>query len=199
MSATGKGARGNRLLAVLLVCVVAVGSVLVGSPAAADEPGETTVGYLLVQQALGHLAHDTSMAGIDLATEKIDDALATQDRDGVDVTMLQQAKDALGAGQVSQGQALLQRSIAAALAQLGPAVGEETGTKIVLGALPGRSGLSGTDVAFLAVSVLVLLLGVGLAWRFRPRDNIEELRRRLNAAAAGQGDLPPGPPPEEAS
>ena len=198
MRATGALARNRVSAAVLAACVVALGSVLLASPARADEPGETTVGYVLVQQALGHLAHDTSGLGIELATEKIDDALATADRDGVDVNELQRAKTALEAGQVSQGVALLQRSIAAAVSQLPPAVGEETGTKIVLSPLPGRSGLTGTDGLLLAVSVLLLLLGVGLAWYFRPRDNIAELRRKLVAAAAPPGDAGPGHLPRDA-
>ena len=156
-------------------------------------------GYVLVQQALGHLAHDPTSVGIELATEKIDDALSTPDRDGVDVNELQKAKTALEAGQVSEAQALLQRSIATAVSQLQPAVGEESGTKVVLSPLPGRSGLTGTDGFLLAVSVLLLLLGVGLAWLFRPRDNIRELRRNLKAAAAPSGDAPPGPLPRDAS
>ena len=199
MRATGALARNRVSAAVLAACVVALGSVLLASPARADEPGETTVGYVLVQQALGHLAHDTGRLGIELATEKIDDALATTDRDGVDVNELQRAKTALEAGPVSQGVALLQRSIAAAVSQLPPAVGEETGTKIVLSPLPGRSGLTGTDRLLLAVSVLpLLLLGVGLAWYFRPRDNIAELRRKLVAAAAPPGDAGPGHLPRDA-
>lgn len=199
MRATGATAQDRMPKAALVACVVALGCVLLASPARADEPGETTVGYVLVQQALGHLAHDTTGVGIEFATEKIDDALATSDRDGVDVTELEKAKTALEAGHVSEGQALLQRSIAAAVSQLQPAVGEETGTTVVLSPLPGRSGLTGTDGFLLAFSVLLLLLGVGLAWLFRPLDNIGELRRNLQAAAAPPSDVPPGPLPRDAS
>ena len=86
MSSPQEAARGRRpWVTFLLACALAVGSMLSAAPARADEPGETTVGYLLVQQALGHLAHDTSSEGIEIAMEKTDDALGTNDQEGVDV------------------------------------------------------------------------------------------------------------------
>src|SRR5665811_1346884 len=121
----------------LLACVMALGGALSASSAWADEPGETTEGYLLVQQALGHLAHDTTSGGIAFAMEKTDDALSTEDQEGVDVAELQEAMAALEAGQAEQGRALLQRSISGAISQLEPATGEETGTTVVLSPLPG--------------------------------------------------------------
>ena len=193
-------ARGRRLwTTLLLACVVALGSVLSASPAWADEPGETTEGYLLVQQALGHLAHDTTMNGIAFAMEKTDDALSTKDQEGVDVAELQEAMAALEAGQVEQGRALLQHSISGAISQLEPATGEETGTTVVLSPLPGRGSLTGGERGFLVLSVLLLLLGVGLAWRFRPQDNVHELRRRLDPPARVQAAAQPDTPSEDAS
>jgi len=172
--------RGRRFFAaVLLALVFAFGGAVGASPAAAHGGGETEEGYALIQQALGHLAHDTSHTGISLAIEKIDDALRTNDQEGVDVSQLEQAKTALEAGRVAEGRALLQRSIAEATGALKPAVGEETGTKIVLSPLPGRGDLSRGDWAFLAVSALLVFVGTGLAWRFGPEDSIRQLRRRL--------------------
>lgn len=199
MRATDAGARNRLSAAVLMACVVALGIVLSASPARADEPGETTIAYVLVQQALGHLAHDTTSVSVELAIEKIDDALATSDREGVDVNELQEAKTALDAGRVSQGQALLQHSIAGVVSQLKPAIGEETGTTVVSGELPGRTGLTGTDGSLLVASVVLLLIGAGLAWLFRPRDSIDELRRDLQAAVASPDDAPSVPPPRDAS
>lgn len=196
MHATGSPARRRLSMAVLMGCVV-LGSVLSGSPARADEPGETTVGYVLVQQALGHLAHDSTDAGIDAAMEKVDDALSTLDRDGVDVNVLQQASTALAGGRVGEAEALLQQSIAAAVGRLRPAVGEQTGTTVVLSPLPARGGLTGADGFPLAVSVLLLLVGVGLARYFRPRDTIAELRRGLQGAAAPASDVAPPPLPRD--
>ncbi len=185
--------------AILLACVVTLGSVLSASPTWADEQGETTEGYLLVQQALSHLAHDTTSGSIMDAMEKIDDALSTKDQEGVDVAELQQAKAALEAGQVEEGRALLQQSISEAISQFKPATGGETGTTVVLSPLPGRSSLTGGDWGFLALSVLLLLLGVGLAWRFRPQENVHELRRRLDPPARVQAAAQPGTPSEDAS
>ena len=192
-------ADGRRLwITFLLACVLALGSMLSASPARADEPGETTVGYLLVQQALGHLAHDTTSDGIEIAMEKTDDALSTKDQEGVDVPELQKAMAALQAGQVEQGRAFLQHSISGAVSQLKPAIGEDTGTTLVLSPLPGRGSLTGGEWGCLVVSMLLLLLGVGLAWRFRPQDNVHELRRRLDPPAPVRAAAQPDPPSKDA-
>ncbi len=169
----------RRTLAILVSSILVMISPLFTSPAFADEPGETTVGYVLVQQALGHLAHDTTDEGIMLAVEKVDDALATDDKEGVDVNQLEQAMTALEAGQVPQARALLQGSIEQAVSDLEPAVGEETGTTVVLMPLPGREGLTGGDWILLVTSLLLVLAGVALSWHFRPHDNIRELSERL--------------------
>lgn len=186
-------------ITLLLGCVMVLGSVLFASTAWADGDGETTEGYLLVQQALGHLANDTTDYGIALAMEKIDDALNTADQEGVDVAELEQARAALEAGQVQEGRDLLQQSISAAISQLARPTGEDTGTTVVLNPLPGRGSLNGGDWGFLLVSVVLLVLGVGLAWRFRPEDNVRELRRRLGLAARIQATAHPDPPSEDAS
>jgi len=200
MGTPNETSRGHRLwTTLLLACVMALGGALSASPAWADEPGETTEGYLLVQQALGHLAHDTTSGGIAFAMEKTDDALSTEDQEGVDVAELQEAMAALEAGQAEQGRALLQRSISGAISQLEPATGEETGTTVVLSPLPGRGSLTGGEWAFLAISLLLVFLGVGLAWRFRPQDNVHQLRRRLDPPARVQAAAQSDTPPEDAS
>ena len=56
--------RRRSLLGFLLVLVV-MGSVASASPAWAHGGGETEEGYLLVQQALGHLLHDSTSYGIE--------------------------------------------------------------------------------------------------------------------------------------
>lgn len=178
-------------IGLLLASVVILSGLASAASASAHGEGETTEAYLLVQQALGHLAHDASSDGVMAALEKVDDALSTTDQDGVDVAELERGKAALEAGQVAQGRALLQDSIAKAITELKPATGEETGTTIVLDPLPGRSIFTAEDIGFLAVSVLFLLLGVGLAWRFKPQDNVQELRRRLRPAEAGRPTAEP--------
>lgn len=175
---TGGLWRGVLAIAIGLLCLYAV-----APPAAAHGGDETQEGYLLVQQALGHLAHDTSPTGIDLAMEKVDDALAAEDQDGVAVADVEKAKRALGAGQVEQARALLQGSIKEALSKQALPLGEQTGTTVVVPALPGRHGLSGRDWGFLIASLIFLVAGSGLAFRFRPRDTVDELRRRLGDAS----------------
>lgn len=137
----GRRRWAGALAGILLV----LGGVVSASPAWAHGGGETEEGYQLVQQALGHLAHDTSKEGVSLAMEKIDDALATKDQQGVDVDGLKQAQAALEAGQVDEGRALLQKSITEAVGTLKPATGEETGTTLVLSPLQGRASLTGRD------------------------------------------------------
>lgn len=151
--------------------------------------GETTEGYLLVQQALGHLAHDTSMSGIDLAMEKVDDALGTDDQEGVDVAELEQAKSALETGDIGQARTLLQDSIQQAMAALPPATGNQTGSHNVTPELPGRPDLRAQDWVLVAASAVALVVGVWLAFIFRPRDTVRTLRTRLaTASASDSGD-----------
>jgi hypothetical protein len=172
----------------MLVAVVGVAS---ASPAWAHAgDGESTVGYELVQQALGHLAHDTSPLGIGLAMEKVDDALATTDQAGVDVAEVEQAQAALDAGDVETGRALLQQSIAEAVSHLAPATGDETGTSVVLTPLPGRGALTAVDRTVLAASALLLLAGIALAARYRPRDSVRVLQRRLGQSVHGADEQP---------
>lgn len=170
----------TRLLAGL--ALVLGGALMTGPPASADEPGETDVGYLLVQQALGHLAHDTSAEGLEVAMEKVSDALETDDQEGVNVPTLEQAMAALEAEDVEGARRLLQDSIAAALHNRPPATGMDSGTTSVRPELEGRSGLAGEDWGFLAAALVALLLGTWLSVRFRPHDSIRVLRTQLAVA-----------------
>ena len=193
-------ARGRRIwIRILVAGVVVVGGLTSASPAWADEPGETEVGYLLVQQALGHLAHDKTTSGVDFSMEKIGDVLKTKDQAGVNIAEVQQAKAALEAGQVVQGQALLQHSITEAVSKLAPATGEETGTKVVADPLPGRGALGGAGLAFLAASLLFLVLGGGLAYRFKPADTVGQLRERLGTPTYQQTAAQSVAPSKDAS
>ncbi len=183
--------RHRHAVPLFLTWVVFLAAMLSASPVWAHGDGESGEGYLLVQQALGHLAHDTGSTGVELAVEKVDDALNTEDQEGVDVAELQRARATLEAGDVAQGRTQLAESIREALSQLPPATGEETGTTTVPSALSGRGALSGSDWMFLVGSVLLMGLGGGLAWRFRPRDNLRHLRAQLGSGSGPSA--PPGP------
>ncbi|HZJ04267.1 MAG TPA: hypothetical protein VFD59_02205 [Nocardioidaceae bacterium] len=137
------------------------------------------------------MAHDSGPGGIELAMEKVDDALSAEDQDGVAVARVEQARQALENGRVKQARALLQGSIEEALSMQAPAVGDQTGTKLVLPALPGRKDLTGRDWGFLTISLIVFVAGAGLAFRFRPSDTVGELRRRLDASPAVLDDADP--------
>ena len=170
---------------------VLLASIMTAPAASAHGEGETEEGYLLLQQALGHLAHDTSADGIDLAMEKVQDALDTEDQEGVDVAEVQQGMAALEAGDADRARTLLQDSIAAALRDLPPATGNQTGTTLVTPELPGRTGLHGQDWIFLVLSLGIGAVGVWLSILFRPSDNVRALRTRLAADASRAGDSPP--------
>ena len=181
----------RRLAATLLVVVTGLlGALAVPQAAHAHGDGETQEGYLLVQQALGHLAHDTTPEGIDLAMEKVDDALSTEDQEGVNVAELEDGMRALETGRVALARTLLQGSIEGALAQLPTATGYETGTTVVVPAMPGRTGLTGQDTGLLVASIAVAGLGLLLAYRFRPHDSIRELRGQLKAAGPAASTEP---------
>jgi hypothetical protein len=179
----------RRSLAAALVALTSlVGAIALPQPASAHGDDETQEGYLLVQQALGHLAHDTGSEGVDLAMEKVKDALETEDQEGVDVPEVEQGMRALDAGRVDQARTLLQDSISEALAEQPRATGNQSGTTVVLSELPGRSGLSGLDWALLGASIALAGVGLVLSYRFRPRDSVAELRRRLQPDATTAAD-----------
>lgn len=168
--------------AALMATILAVLSGIASTaPAWADEPGETKEGYVLVQQALGHLAHDPSRAGVEAAMEKINDTLQTTDQEGVNIAQVKDAQIALDAGKLEEGRALLQESITEAISKIEPATGEETGTTVVPAEMPGRGNLDDLQWGLLGISVLLLLAGSALAASFRPKDSIRALRRRLEA------------------
>ena len=183
--------------ALMATILVVLGGVASAAPAWAHGTGETKEGYVLVQQALGHLGHDGGKAGVDGAMEKIKDTLDTTDQVGVNIAQVKEAQMALDAGKVEAGRALLQKSITEAVSQIMPATGEETGTTVVPAEVPGRGSLNGLQWAFLGISVLLLLAGSALAQRFRPADNLAALRRRLAAPQPNPG--PAGTPTKEQS
>ena len=84
-----------RQSALLVVCLVFFATAASTTSAWAHGAGETKEGYVLVQQALGHLAHDSGHAGVEAAMEKVNDALATTDQSGVDVAEVKRAESAL--------------------------------------------------------------------------------------------------------
>lgn len=172
-----------RSTALLVAILAALGSTFAASPASADGGQSAEEGYVMVLQALSFLVNDTGPDGSAQAGAMVEDALAAEDQDGVDVTTLEQARTALEDGDTEQARTLLQDSIAEAVAGLEPAVGEETGTTEMLPPLTSQDALSVTDWVFLALSALVATAGIALAVLFRPTESLRELRETITAQA----------------
>lgn len=179
----------------LAVGLLFASTVTVGPAWAHGGEGGAEEGYVFVQQALGHLAHDQGPTGVAAAKAKIQETLSAKDQEGVNVALVRQAQTSLAAGRTAAAQQSLQKSIADAVSALKPAKGEETGTTIVGEPLPGRGSLTGADWMLAVVSLLLLGAGVGFALRFRPAENLAQLRRRLTATPATGAVPTPGPPP----
>jgi hypothetical protein len=158
------------------------------SPARADGGQSVDEGYVMVLQALSFLVNDPGPDGTAQALAMVDDALSAEDQDGVDVQTLERAAISLEAGQAEEARTLLQESIAEAVAALEPAIGEESGTTVMLAPLPPRGALSVTDWFFLVLSVIVAAVGIALAVIFRPHESLRELRREITAAKGTRGD-----------
>lgn len=180
------------------VCGVLVASVPL-SAASAHGDNESDESKVLVQQAIALIVNtpDDEMS----IEERITDALEAPHTEGTDIAMVRQAMAAFDSGDMDRARTLLQTSIGAGpyLGEGLPpevgettgepgqplyAVGEATGTTIVLDELdPGRDFDAG-DVVLLLLSGLSIVVGLGLAWRYRPKDTVRQLRRTLRAGGS---------------
>lgn len=159
--------------------VVAVSLLANAAAAAADEPGESDEASVLVRQAIIFAAQESPDPMVVL--EKVEDALEVDNQEGVDITLVEQAAEALEAGDVTEARSLLEQSIGAAPAtgdEPNPightpvgATGAEPGDELVADPLPADRDIDGGDVALLAVSGALAAIGVWLALRYRPRHS----------------------------
>jgi hypothetical protein len=168
------------ILAALLVGVWL--TTLAAAPALAHGEGESDQASVLVLQAIGFIANKPG--DMDDISDKVDDALNAPDKEGVDLTQVQSAKDALDNNNMDQARTLLQQSLQSGAPMQG-AKGEETGTTTVHNSLNTRGRLAGADWVLLALSVLVVALGAWLAVRFRPPQSVRALRRQLATQPRG--------------
>lgn len=145
----------------------------------------------MVQEATSYLMNVPGPEGVMQAQEKVTEALAAQDQEGVDVDKLRQAQSALVAGDIAAATSGLGDSITEAAKSLPPAKGLDTGTGVLLPPLE-TARLSGPAWLFLAVSVLAVAGGTWLAVLFRPYESLRELRRQLGPtsgrSAGGDGN-----------
>ena len=152
---------------------------LVGArAAAADEPDESTVASELVRQAIALIVNTPD--DMDAVREKVGDALEVDDREGVDISLVRRADEALAAEDLHEARSLLERSIGARphlgagdVAPIGEvseghmARGAEAGEAPILDPLD-TGDVEGGDLVAAVVGVVLALAGVLLGLRWRP-------------------------------
>lgn len=172
--------RGRRLRLALFAAFILTPATLASS-AQAHGDHESQEGYLLVQQALAHLAHGTGHDALDSAIEKVRDAVDAKDQEDVDVAEVRRGMSALEAGRVDEARTLLQDAIAGAFVGRPLATGYDTGTSVVAPTLEGRGPLGAADWLVSAVCACVAAVGVWLSVRFRPHESVGALRILLTS------------------
>jgi len=182
----------TRLLAILLMTVAL--AVLPGGVANTHEGEEEVPASDAVRQAIAYIVNTPD--DMDVIVDKVTDAAETDDHEGVDIALVEQAKSALERDDMMSARSLLQRSIGArpdvsgtevhpilqvpkGSATVELATGEQTGTNVIVDTLAGRGDLTGADVVLLGIAAALALAGAFLARRWRPHDTIRALRRRF--------------------
>jgi hypothetical protein len=179
------------LTSVFLIAVASIA--LVAGPAWAHGGQSATEGYVMVQQAIAYLVNEPGPKGTSEALVRVGNALAAEDQDGVDVPTVAKAQAELKAGNPDAARTLLQDSISEAIAALKPATGDETGTTKVVSPLQGNGSLTGMDWVLLILSVVVALVGGGVAYRLRPKENLGALGGDIRAASALSANVSSAP------
>ena len=157
---------GCLALALLAVAVFA-------APAWAHE-GEEKV-PARTQVAVADAILRTQPEQMDLAADRINDALEAEDHEGVDLGRVKQAKDALEAGDMAKTELLLEQALGACPGQ---PVTNPAGVRAKLPQTPcptpahelalGRVPLHGTaKPVLLAIGAVLALGGLVMAWRIR--------------------------------
>jgi hypothetical protein len=186
----GRSPRHHLRRACFALCVAVALVALGAGPAAAhsahggDEAEEASV---LVRQGIALIVNTP---GDTMAIEdKVNDAIETDDHDGVDVSLVRQAADALDAGDLHRVRALLEVSIGArphmssalpgeiqeapgapgaGVSGVNLATGDEPGGGLADDPLDADRHLDGRTTAMLVLSLVLVAAGIGLAIRYRP-------------------------------
>ena len=170
------------IVRVALGLVVAAGALVsLASPAMAHEGEESIPAITNVQEGIAILAeHPGSFPTaevIDHAMDKVGDALESEDTSGVLLDLVQQAKDALDAGNIDEALTLLERSIGACpgapviepenAPRTPPPLSSPCPSVAHIQALD-RSPIGGAkEPVLIAVGAVLILAGLGLARRIR--------------------------------
>lgn len=150
------------------------------APAFAHGEGDSAQSRVLVVDALSYLANRPSDY-MDMAMDKIGDALEAPDRAGVDLAKVTAAQRAMDAGDMMRTRALLEASLKPLTR---PVVGMDTGTVSMPDPMSGHTDWSSVAAVYAGLSALLMLIGLVLAVRWRPRESIKQLRTRLNEEKA---------------
>jgi hypothetical protein len=164
--------------AVALIVAVLLAGLVAPASASAHGAGESDESLMLVRQAIAYLVNKPG--DMEHVEDKINDALEAPHKEGVNLVLVKQAKDALDAGDMAQVRQLLEKSIGARPytgsqdpVQIGkvppPLTGEDTGTLAALDPMPGRHGLTAGDWGAIVAAVLIALIGIALSFRLRPK------------------------------
>lgn len=182
-----------------VVALAAVVALVASSPVAAHE-GEEAGARQAVLQAIAYLVN--SPESMDPIEDKIADALASDDVEGVDLGLVRRAAEAVEAERMGLARALLQEAIGARSDLRGtavqpilhlpgepapedPATGAATGTSVVTTAMAGRGALNGTDVTLLAFAGATMILGGWLVVRYRPVHSVHQLHHAVEPHPGG--------------
>lgn len=177
---------------VLLAGTVIAVITAVPIPAAADGDGEADEARVLVLQAIALIVNQPHEEHA--IEDKIEHAHEAPHQEGVDLGLVEQAGVALHDGDLERARELLQTSIGAGPyvgegipepireahgepGQPAFAIGEETGTSVVLDEYDPGFALDGGSIVLLAFSAAGIVLGALFAWMFRPPDTVRDLRR----------------------
>jgi len=150
-----------------------LGVVALAAPALAHEGEEEVPARTQVQVADAILR--TQPEQIELAADRINDALEAKDQEGVDLERVKQAKDTLEAGDMQGTELLLEQALGACP---GEPVVSPTGVRAKLPQTPcptpahelalGRVPLHGTTKpVLLTIGAVLALGGLALSWRIR--------------------------------
>lgn len=189
----GEQQRARAVPALVAALTAVVLSLFPAASAYANEE-ETDEAKLLVLQSISLIANGREP---DVIEERLTDALEAPDQSGVAVDKVQQAADLLSAGPVddtvtTEVRRLLESAIEIRAATgYGPmpgpgevgtgaapyAAGAESATVVVLDEFKPARGVRGaSDVVLLVTAAALIVLGLALARRWRPRHSIHELR-----------------------
>ena len=172
--------------------VIAVITVVVSAPSAsAHGNGESDVAGDLVRQAIALIVNTPD--DHEMIADKINDALNSTETEGVDISSVAKAKDALESGDLHTTRALLEVSIGAqphmTSAEVLPigetsgqpgapplATGSETGINVTTDALAAHRRFDAGTWAALVGLVALAGVGIWLAVRYRPPVSMRRLR-----------------------